>query len=442
MRFFLISGDGDGCGIARRLVDEGHDVTVQIKNPKARSDYDGLLKKTDKLETEKGTIVLFDSTGGGKTAERLRGQGFDVLGASMFAQQLEMDRHLALELMADSGIQVPPSQHFTDWDAGRQYIETVGERLCYKSDDNGGTSYVASGPEDMLEYLRHAEKEGEKPDFELQQFVKGLEISSEIWFDGIDWVPPANHTFEKKQLMNDDIGPSSGCAGNVVWACTQTYCRICEEGVKQFIPMLRQQGYRGPIDLNTIVNAEGVWGLEWTPRFGFDAFPALMEMMTEPLGETLEKYARGERQVKFPLREKGFGAALRVTIPPYPFDRKSETLAPKGIAIRELVRADRNHAYFYNVLLDDEGKLRSSGAFGAIAAFTGFGDTVFDAMGKCEEIAKRVDLKEKQFRTDLGERFSRSYQEFQQIAAVQPMSSPLSEPVAPATVNTLVVVSG
>jgi len=287
--------------------------------------------------------------------------------------------------------------------------------MCFKSDDNGGTSYVASGPDDMLEFLNHQEKEGEKPDFELQHFVQGLEISTEIWFDGVDMTPPINHTFEKKQLMNDDIGPSSGCTGNVVWACTQTYCRICEEGIKRFIPMLHQQGYRGPIDLNTIVNDNGVFGLEWTPRFGFDSFPALMEMMTEGVGDTLEKYCRGERMTKFPMRETGFGAALRVTIPPYPFEREGEALAPQGIAIRELVRADRPHAYFYNVLLDPEGQLRSSGASGAIAAFTGFGDSIIDAMGKCEEIARRVDIQSKQYRTDLGRVFRESYEKFLQI---------------------------
>jgi len=119
----MISSDGDGLGIARRLVDEGHDVTVQIKNPKARRDYDGLLKKADKLVVDKDSLYLFDSTGGGKTAERLKGQGHPVLGASIFAQQLEMDRHLALELMADAGIQVPPSKHFTDYDSGRQYVD-------------------------------------------------------------------------------------------------------------------------------------------------------------------------------------------------------------------------------------------------------------------------------------------------------------------------------
>jgi phosphoribosylamine--glycine ligase len=422
VRFFLISGDGDGLGIARRLVDEGHDVTVQIRNPKARHDYDNLLTKVDKLPDvnvfSRETTFVFDSTGGGKTAERFRSMGFPVIGASSFAQQLEMDRHLALDLMKDSGIQVPPSQHFMDWESGKKHVETKAERMVYKSDDNGGISYVSSGVEDMVEFLKLQESQGEKPDYELQDFVKGLEISTEVWFDGVDYAPPANHTFEKKQLMNGDLGPSSGCAGNVVWACTEPYCGICESGIKRFLPMLQHHGYRGMIDLNAIVNAEGVWGLEWTPRFGFDAFPAFMEMMTEGVGDTLAKYARGERVTEFPISKKGFAAGIRLTVPPYPFEHKHDVIAPAGVRIRNLVRSDREHSYFYNVLMDDAGALRTSGGFGAVACFTGFGDTIDDALGKCEEICKRVEVKDKQYRTDLAQQFDKCYGEFKEIVGV------------------------
>src|SRR5215831_12173502 len=109
-RFLLISGDGDGLGVAMRLKEEGHAVTVQIRNKKARADYDGLLNKTTEFERvlTPDTIVIFDSTGGGKTAERLRSQGHAVFGASVFADQLELDRALALGLMGEAGILVPP----------------------------------------------------------------------------------------------------------------------------------------------------------------------------------------------------------------------------------------------------------------------------------------------------------------------------------------------
>ena len=397
-RFLLISGDGDGLGVAMRLKEEGHAVTVQIRNKKARGDYDGLLQKTEQFDRvlTPDTIVLFDSTGGGKTAERLRSQGHAVFGASMFADQLELDRALALGLMEESGIKTPPSQHFVSWMDGIAYVRERPERYCFKSDKNRLTSYVASSPEDMIEFLAKQAKEGESVEFELQDFVKGFEISTEGWFDGVSFARPFNHTFEKKKLMNDDIGPSSGCVGNIVEACPM--CPIIEQGLLRFEGILRYHGYVGPIDLNTIVNDAGVWGLEWTPRLGYDAFPALMEMLTVPLADLVTRYARGGSGGDFPMNTTGYGAALRVTIPPYPCE---DLDAPRDVAIRGLVRADRSHSYFYNVYLDSDGQLRSSGAWGAIAAFTGFGETIPDAMGRCEEIARRAEIRDRQFRTDL-----------------------------------------
>ena len=414
-RFLLISGDGDGLGVALRLKEEGHAVTVQIRNRKARGDYDGLLNKTEAFERvlTPDTIVLFDSTGGGKTAERLRAQGHAVFGASMFADQLELDRELALGLMEEAGILVPPSQHFVSWQDGIAYVRERPERYCFKSDKNKLTSYVASSPEDMIEFLQKQEKEGETAQFELQDFVKGFEISTEGWFDGQSFARPFNHTFEKKKLMNDDIGPSSGCVGNIVEACPM--CRIVEEGILRFEGILRYHGYVGCIDLNTICNEEGVWGLEWTPRLGYDAFPALMEMLTVPLADIVTRYARGGSGGDFPMNTTGYGAALRVSIPPYPCE---DVDAPRDVAIRGLVRADRPHAYFYNVVLDPDGQLRSSGAWGATVAFTGFGETIPDAMGRCEEMAKRVELRDKQFRTDLTGEFIEAHAAYK--AYIQP----------------------
>jgi len=425
-RFLLISGDGDGLGIALRLKEEGHDVTVQVKNKKAKGDYQNLLRRVEKMDDAltPDTVVVFDSTGGGKTADRLRGQGQPVVGASRFADQLELDRSLALGLMQEAGIQVPASQHFFDWASGIQYAEARSERLCFKSDNNKLTSYVSSSPADLSEFLRTQEKAGEAADYELQDVVEGLEISTEGWFDGVTFARPFNHTFEKKQLMNDDVGPSSGCAGNVVWACQHEYCPIVEEGLKRFEPLLAYHGYTGMIDLNTIVNEQGVWALEFTPRFGFDAFPAMMEALTEGVGDLLTKYARGERVTDFPMKKEGFAGGLRVTIPPYPFH---DVEAPRGVAIRELVRADRSHSYFYNVFLDEEGQLRTSGAFGAIVVFSSFGADIHKAMSACCDMAARVELKDKQYRTDLGMMFKRAHNQYEHISDAMRTQRTLAE---------------
>jgi len=66
MKFLMLSGAGDGLGLAFRLRSEGHDVSVWIREERSKANYDGLLRKTKRWEEklERDTIAIFDSNGG------------------------------------------------------------------------------------------------------------------------------------------------------------------------------------------------------------------------------------------------------------------------------------------------------------------------------------------------------------------------------------------
>ena len=400
MKFLLISGGGDGLGLALRLKEEGHDVAVWIRESRSKKNYDGLLRKVDKWESflDKDTIVLFDSNGGGRTADRLRARGHFVACGSAFADQLELDRQVAFELMQQCGVKVPRYKAFTSWDKARGYVKEEGVRMCFKpSGDsvNQVSSYLAYDVDDMIEYLDNAqEKHRGRPEFLLQDFVKGYEISSEGWFNGERFMTPFNHTIERKALMNDNIGPSTRCAGNIVWTCETS--PIIEQGIKRMETLLREREYLGPIDLNTIVNKEGVWALEFTPRFGYEALPALLELWKSPISETLSSLARMERPLSLPLTTS-LASALFVSIPPYPTDKAPQ----EGVPVRGFTKADRGHLYFYDVMLDDKLRVVTTPAYGAIVTITGSGDSIVEAMQGPLDTAKRAKIPDKQYRTDL-----------------------------------------
>lgn len=106
MKFLLISGYGDGLGLAFRLRSEGNDVASWVRASEFKENYDGLIHKLKRWEEflDQDTVVLFDSPGAGKTADRLRLRGHKVVGASTFSDQLMKDWPLVEALAADCGV--------------------------------------------------------------------------------------------------------------------------------------------------------------------------------------------------------------------------------------------------------------------------------------------------------------------------------------------------
>lgn len=419
-KFLIMSLKGDGLGLALRLKQQGHTVAASIRGRLEKTNYDGLIEKVDKWENylTKDTIVVFDSSGGGKTADRLRARGYHVFTGSVFADNLEIDRQLAFDLMKQVGIKLPPYEVFYDWQEGKSYVKSHSKRVVFKpsgllSDDDAIGSYVSSDPDDMITMMDYFESVAKHPpEFILQDFVEGVAVSTEGWFNGQDWMEPFNQTIEHKAMMNDDLGPSSGCTCNIVWKLSHTN-RVVEEGVKLMGPLLKDYDYIGPLDLNTVVNDDGVWALEFTPRFGYDAFPSLLELVDTDLGEVIAKIAMKEFPDELPLKD-GFASALRVSIPPHPSE---EFKHPGGIPIQGLFRSDRPHLYFFEVRLDEADRLVSSPGGGAICAITGIGKTIQESFDPVYEIAKRLRIPEKQYRTDAVNELSLDHAKFYRTLA-------------------------
>jgi phosphoribosylamine-glycine ligase len=156
------------------------------------------------------------------------------------------------------------------------------------------------------------------------------------------------------------------------------------------------------LDLNVIVAKDSIYGLEFTPRFGYDATPTfLYEVVTDPLGEFLGDIAHGTlRGVN--LASDNFAGAIRVTIPPWPSERYH---AEENIPIRGLTKGWERNTYLYNVKENEEGDLVSAGAWGILLLLTSSGNSIVSAMRQPLERAKELRIKNKQFRTDLVDRF-------------------------------------
>lgn len=420
MNILLMSAAGDGCGVGLQLRGEGHNVGVWIRESTSKRNYEGLLTKVERWESflQNDTLVLFDTSGGGKTADRLASQGRHVLGSSLLADELEQDRGLAIALMEEAGIKVPQTKTFTSWKRARTFVEGEKEvRWVFKPSTDLGPLVQSFVPDDndelllMLEYFEKvATPKKEGTEFILQEFKEGVALSSEGWFNGEEFIRPFNQTLEKKAMGNENLGPSCGCSGNIVWRVDGDN-KIINEGIALMEPYLREQSYLGPLDLNAVVNAEGVWGLEFTPRFGYDATPTLFQTLLDTkLGEFLVSVARKDRPREMPLRT-GFGSSVHLSIPPYPSDKFH---AAEGVPIRGWVRDDRPLLYFFDVLLNDDNQLVSSPAYGNICMCLGYGETISEAVGASYRLAERGKVPDKQYRTDLESVLTRDFEKVQE----------------------------
>lgn len=416
-KFLIVSGYGDGAAIGWRLKQEGNEVALYVKDRHFEHAWEGILKKVTKWESflDRTTTVIFDSTGGGKSADRLRQQGYAVFGSSLYADQLELDRTFGAELMTGSGIKIPETHTFTNLDEGQAFAKRNKDKIwCFKPSGQmpAYLTYIPSDAEDMVRYFDYLKKlmKNEAVEFELQQYIEGVAVSTEAWCDGTRFIHPFNHTIEKKRYGNDDLGPGTGCMGNVVWA-EPNACRVVREG----IALVEDQVVAGGIgaisfDLNTIVNADGVWGLEWTPRFGYDAISCFLRLYEGEVAKLFHDAARGTWEGEMQLHE-GFAGGVRLSIPPFPDEQHP---CGPGTPLRGFTKEDvAKNCYFYEVMTGPHsGALVHSGGIGAICSATGVALTPCESLTVPYAVCERAKIPNKYYRTDLKEEFEKMYNEF------------------------------
>ena len=407
MKFLMISRFAEGAHLLWLIKDEGNEVALWVESPLFKDAWEGILPRVDKWQShiDDDTVVIFDTTGLGKEADKLRAKGVFTFGGSEFADSLEKDRLYGLVVMQSCGIKVPKYQVFDNSKALTEFVKAHPQKWVFKpygGDEPSAMTYVSEDAEDLIGYIKYLEslKETVWDNVVLQEFVEGVSISTEGWSDGEKFVPPFNHTLENKKFMNDDKGPATGCSGNIVWI--EPYeCRIIREGLSK----LRPRNHVGPLDLNVIANEEGVWGLEWTPRFGYDSLGAYIHLMGGEISKVISDFARGQAPDELDVIDSAIAAGVRLSVPPYPSEpvKDKPLLQTSGLPINGIPPDRMKNMYFYEVKVGKDGKLTHSEGIGNLAAVSHIGDDVDDAFNKVYKITDMVKVPDLQYRTDLGE---------------------------------------
>lgn len=411
MNFFMYSKCGEGAGLLSRLQDEGNSCKLFIKEKDYSSVYDGIIDKAN--EPEKDAIIIFDSSGNGRVADRYRRLGFKVFGASSFHDRLENDRDFGLDFMTEHGIKTPKTECFMTFSEGIKFLKKNSDkRYVFKpsGDLPSRLTYCGSDIDDLIHYLEYVQTyyENKIDDFILQEFIEGSIVSTELWCGPQGFVLRPNHTVEVKKLMNDDLGPSTGCSGNIVWLADEN--DIVVNLLRHIEDDLIKNNYVGPIDINTIIEDNVPYGLEWTPRFGLDAMPTFLQLINDDTGQMISDICQGLNPKTNIL--DCFAGGIRVSIPPYPIElddaREVQKNSPnKGIPIRGL--DEHNNTYFYEVERKDKELVHSDGT-GVIAVISDWDRDVNDCLATPYGILEECKIPDKQYRTDLREVLVQMYE--------------------------------
>src|SRR5579863_1895355 len=323
----MISKYVSGLPLLVRCQLEGSETLLYTTKKKTHQAGDGLVDQTDNLGVFlkwKPDGIIMDCTGLGTLADTLIKMGLPVYGGSSLHDSMEFDRNDFLSLCEHVGIHVPSTfttKHFKEAIA---YVQKKKEPFALKIEGEkyAGSSYtyVGKSVEDTLEMLEiYREHIKGTVTINVQDVKKGVEVSTEGFFDGKQFLPDSvTHTFERKKFMEGDLGPAIGCAGDCVMFA-QGF-GVFEKGLQKLQPALSKLEYYGQIDLNTIVDEDGkVWALESTTRFGYNAIFGFMNLLKMPLSDFLMMAAR--RTLKKIPHSEDFALSVTLSVPPFPQEK-------------------------------------------------------------------------------------------------------------------------
>lgn len=410
-KFLFVSYDGLISDTAWQVVKEGHEVRYYIENESCREIADGFVPKIDDWEKEVdwADIIIFDDVlGQGEKAHELREKGKLVIGGTPYTDKLEDDRSFGQEELKSFGIPIIPCYEFTSFDEAielvkekpsKYVIKPSGEaqnikRLLFVGEEDDGHDVIQ-----VLEAYKKNWSEEIKI-FQLQKKVAGVEVAVGGFFNGKEFLYPINVNFEHKKLFPGNIGPSTGEMGtNMFWSMPN---KIFNLTLAKMAPKLASEGFVGYIDLNCIVNGNGIYPLEFTSRFGYPTIFIQQEGMNMPIADFFYELAKGS---SFKIKTKtGFQVGVRILVPPYPFDDPKTFRSYSDNTAVIFKKPNKDGVHIEDIkLVNDQWFI--TGHSGVALVVVGCGQTVKQAQLQAYNRIKNILIPNMYYRTDIGNRW-------------------------------------
>ncbi|HEX4851738.1 MAG TPA: phosphoribosylglycinamide synthetase C domain-containing protein [Puia sp.] len=398
--------------IAWQVQKEGHEVKYWIRDPESKDVADGFVPKVDNWENEVewADVIIFDDVlGMGKWAADIRKRGKRALGGTPYTDRLEDDRSFGQEELKKSGVNIIPFQEFTSFDEAvkfvqanpsRYVIKPSGEaqnykRLLFVGEDEDGKDVIQ-----MLEAYKKTVSDKVKV-FQLQKRVTGVEVAVGAFFNGKQFMTPINVNFEHKKLFPGNIGPATGEMGTTMYWSEPN--KLFAATLGKMETKLSEEGYVGYMDVNCIVNAQGIYPLEFTARFGYPTISIQQEGINMPISEFL--YGMTSGTLKEFKTKKGFQMGVRIVMPPFPFtdDETYNTYTKDSVIGFKKLNLEGIHIEDVKIY---NGEWLVAGNSGVVMIVVGMGQTMKQAKLQAYSRIANIMIPGMYYRDDIGERWA------------------------------------
>ena len=410
-RFLFVSYDGLIADAAWQVVKEGHDVRLYIDHADERGIAEGFVPKTTdwRADVDWAEVVVFDDVlGHGTLAHELRQAGKKVVGGTPYTDKLEDDRAFGQQELKQAGVPIIPQENFSSFDdaigyvkahPNRYVIKPSGEaqnlkRLLFVGEEEDGRDVI-----EVLDDYRRAWSDRIR-EFQLQRRIVGVEVATGAFFNGRAFVLPVCVNFEHKKLFPGDIGPSTGEMGTAMFWSEPN--KVFNATLQKMESRLAREGYVGYIDVNCIVNSNGIYPLEFTARFGYPTISIQQEGLLTPLGELFFKLAEGS--ITRARARSGFQVGVRVVVPPFPFnDQETFESSSKDAVI--LFKTPSRDGFHIEDVRTVNGEWLVTGTSGVVLIVCGTGPSMKQAQRQAYNRVRNVMIPNMYYREDIGDRW-------------------------------------
>ena len=416
MRILFFSKNGMAMDIARRMIAEGNEVKLYIDQRSGRECFDGMVPKVKNWREElpwvgKNGLIVFDDSGYGKIQDGLRRRGFLVVGGCAGADKLELDREYGQKVFRERGLLTAELRDFSSAQDAIQFIIDNPKQWVLKRGGSVSKQFYYVGQEsdgsDVIDFLKKSEnvKTDSKHKLTLHERIIGVEFGIGRYFNGSNWVGPIEFNVEHPRLYPGGLGPITNEMGTLAWYSSKEKSRFYQETLAKMTEHLRGINFKGDFALNCIINENGAYVLEATPRFGSPIVHLQSRLQISSWADFLLAIAKGE-DFKMQWR-KGYGIVVLIATPPFPYTMKKSIRSSYGVRfnLNALSEEDLSKISFEEVKLVEPGVYSIADNYGYIAYVSAVHKTIQGAQKSAYQTIDKFKIPRMFYRNDIGNDF-------------------------------------